>query len=116
MKTPKPFSTVPQALVFVVVWAAIGAFAVLELGVHPKSPQGWVFWVIVAPLLYLVGEVIFEPLASLVARIPPLPWIRSWVGRGVDSEDRIIRVVILAAVFLVLFFAGLRIYTHILGL
>ncbi len=116
MNPPKPFSTARQALVFVVVWAAIGIFVVLEFGVHPKSPQGWVFWVVVAPLLYLVGEVILEPLASLAARVPPLSWIRSWVGRGVDSEDRIIRVVVLAAVFLLLFFAGLKIYTHILGL
>ena len=116
MKPPKPFSTVPQALTFVVVWAAIGAVIVFELGVHPKSAQGWVFWVIVAPLLYLVGEVVFEPVVSLVARIPPLPWLRSWVAGGVDSEDRIIRVVILAAVFLVLFFVGLKIYSHILGL
>ncbi|MCG6963943.1 MAG: hypothetical protein LJE95_11820 [Acidobacteria bacterium] len=98
--------------IFIGLWVLSGLALIPDSNEPPKTPVQWALWLLVAPVVYVVGDFV----ASLLARVPPFSWILRWIDSGVDATDRIFRVVVLAVVFLILFFIGLGIYTHLLGI
>ena len=107
--------TLRATAIFVVLWLAAGFAIVLLEGQWPKTLAQWILWCAAAPILYLLAELLFEGLFQLLSRIPPIPWAIRWVNSGQDSWDRIVRVLALAAAFLVLFFIALFIAIRIIA-
>ena len=108
-RLPKRWGWFRLTLTFVVLWVLCSFLLVPD---HPpRTALQWALWLLI-PVFYLLGELV----VTLLARIPPFSCTVRWVGSGIDPTDRIFRVVVLAIAFLILFFIGLGIYTHLLGI
>lgn len=78
---------------------------------RPSTGGGWVLWCAANLglfLLFILGVAGATGLFVVALRVPPLSWVVRWVSRGEDAIDRMLRVGLLAIMFLVLFFVGLR--------
>jgi len=97
-------------LSFVALWLIIGAFLVVfEWGDWPDSILGWAFWIVLAPAIYILAEILFHLLLlplyllgqiPLVKRVlqkikttPPVPQVASW-ARSADSDGQLVYVII----------------------
>ena len=78
---------------------------------RPSTGGGWILWLganLVLFLLLILGVAVVTGLFYLTLRVPPLSWVVRWVSRGEDAIDRMLRVGLLAIVFLGLFLVVLR--------
>ncbi len=107
-----------------VIQTVIGVvFGVVMLGVdvwifvssngpeRPSTGGGWILWCaanLALFLLLILGVAVVSGLFYLTRRVPPLSWVVRWVSRGEDAIDRMLRVSLLAIVFLGLFLVVLR--------
>ncbi len=107
-----------------VIQTVIGVvFGVVMLGVdawifvsstgleRPSTGGGWILWCAANLglfLLLILGVAGATGLFVVALRVPPLSWLVRWVSRGEDAIDRMLRVGLLAIVFLGLFLVVLR--------
>ncbi len=78
---------------------------------RPRTGGGWILWCAANLglfLLLILGGAVATGLFIVALRVPPLAWVVRWVSRGEDAIDRMLRVGLLAIMFLVLFLGVLR--------
>jgi hypothetical protein len=115
-RLPRRWGWLRLSLGLLAMWLLFGLVLILEHGNRPTTTRQWVLWLLLAPVAYVLCELLATAAGTIAARMPPFSWLLRWVGSGIDSTDRIFRVGLLAIVFLILFFIGLGIYTHLLGI
>lgn len=85
-------------LIWLFIWMAVGVaivFFVMDDS-RPKTIWGWLLYAAAAPVIFLLCAGLAETPFILAAKIRPLAKFgnatTSWIDRGVDSNDRILRL------------------------
>ncbi len=113
---PEPFWTrtsnrLRAVLVPVGIYLLVGFIIVIAHGIWPDTIPKWIIWIIAAPLIYVLMELVVHLLAvpfMLLAKIPPFSWVAWWLRCEDGEGDPVLRFAGLAFGLLAIFLVVLK--------